>query len=1175
MDPGQPDNKRPRLSTANHPWSPTGAPHNHLPPLHPPSLPPTPHQTHPPHHSAPPPPVPPYHQQQQPPPYPPRSAEPHHPPHPAQQHPDERRHHEQEPPYTPMQEHYRHPASPSPAHPSYNPFPPRDPGGVKREPHDENLSHPRRPHSTGGAPSEGLPPPGPHPPPHSAPPPVPPYNDDPRRPPHMSYDNAPPQMQPPTPGSYRSSYPPPIPPQPPQHYEQPQYPPQQPAPESLYISSYASTQKRKATRASQACDSCRQLKAKCDETKPCKSCREKGVECKYRDPVPKAIDKSQTDILEAIVDMKGSLEKKIETLFDSFEQRIARLEHAPQYKQVKLEADASATTPSPPRKHLSPRSHQQSGQELNHDEAMPMAVGDTDIAYHEQEDRMEADEPEDELPPGPAVAPEAPSIPMNHTTTKGHLLQWPMIKEMTRKALKENGVKFIEEYPWVREEKRGLLRLFGRGEGNGNIFGSSSANPRSEHDAYTDTADDYLGEAVAAPSPGEAWGQVGSLSPPNLTYTSSTLTPEGHPDYTEAKVWGYVKSFEEKILSMHPVIMPSDLRPIVRRFLENVAQGEKRGKPPHPGTAKFAVTHEPTNKRKRSPSGEEPEPVQQPRKLGRPHRTIDAAMVLVVLALGKVAQWTDKIPDPIPDPASNSHNSPMNRNGHPSSPGPGGHGSPPAHSIHSQSSGLPSPKEQNNGLPSRRPSVQGNGAKPMNQSFKRNYDVIPGLEYFAVASDILGQHRSGYTLKHCQTFLLAGLYYGQLGRTLESYRFYIDADVALHTIMRRDQERLRLAAENPLGHPPLTRRENMIVINFWTCLQLQSDIIAEMPVYPSNLTRFEYAVPWPLMHQFSDIEFPEAVLSNYMAQLYLRKRLNALHKLLFEGIDTAMDKMHSALEILSELRAMGWIQEGLRFTEDQPPAGTLMEARLHAKYWGAQVVIFQPFIKLVLDLSWKMQQRTDGATPNSDTTSGLGVFTQGDAAAYIGQGGIDNYKDVNDDVINFAEQGINALIKSTEAFHNVDHDRLHVTNIFGTAHAQWGNLLVLAAAYRDPILGKYINRGHLQALFKRTTKMLGMHAHVNSTLLTDKNILESIERDLFRHDVEDPRMTTSFSSAASMTGPSVPPPTSHPETNHQGPMSMAYAVGPSRSVHNSPNQAYRVLDSRASNHGYQPQSAPM
>ena len=37
----------------------------------------------------------------------------------------------------------------------------------------------------------------------------------------------------------------------------------------------------------QACDMCRQLKAKCDELKPCKSCKEKKVECKYREAIPK------------------------------------------------------------------------------------------------------------------------------------------------------------------------------------------------------------------------------------------------------------------------------------------------------------------------------------------------------------------------------------------------------------------------------------------------------------------------------------------------------------------------------------------------------------------------------------------------------------------------------------------------------------------------------------------------------------------------------------------------------------------------------------------------------------------------------------------------------------------------------------------------------------------------
>lgn len=46
--------------------------------------------------------------------------------------------------------------------------------------------------------------------------------------------------------------------------------------------------KRKAQRAAQACDSCRTLKAKCDEGRPtCGTCKEKEVTCNYRDPPPK------------------------------------------------------------------------------------------------------------------------------------------------------------------------------------------------------------------------------------------------------------------------------------------------------------------------------------------------------------------------------------------------------------------------------------------------------------------------------------------------------------------------------------------------------------------------------------------------------------------------------------------------------------------------------------------------------------------------------------------------------------------------------------------------------------------------------------------------------------------------------------------------------------------------
>ncbi|KAK2045344.1 hypothetical protein LZ31DRAFT_246940 [Colletotrichum somersetense] len=1212
MDPpGQPDNKRPRLSTTNS-WSPTGGPqHQQLPPLHhpppppsqPPSHPSTPHQAHtlPPHHTAQP---APYNHQSQP-PYPPRSVEPHHPSHAAPQHHhlDDRRHHEQEPPYAPMQDHYRHPASP--AHPHYPPYPGRDPGAVKREPHDDNLAHPRRPHSTGGGPADGLPPP-PHPaPPHPS---HQPYPEDSRR--HMSYDNGPQQM-PPTPGGYRGSYPPPTmaqppppppPPPPPQHYE---HPPQYQAPqESLYNNiQYSSTAKRKATRASQACDSCRQLKAKCDETKPCKSCREKGVECKYRDPIPKAIDKGQTDILEAISEMKTAMEAKFEAQILEQQKWMKKMESTLKLHNIKMENEPLSADLSPVQKSIvkspspiaaAPPVESYPPNDVEMEEPHPMAVGETDLAQQMHDADMDA---EDQLPPGEPVAPGAPSIPANHTTRADMLLSWPGIKELTEGILEREGVKYPQEYPIAQEEKRGVLRLYGRGEGSGQertpsaaATGATSTYERSsaaEAFGTVDAIEDSFSETGNSPSPGEAWGQVGGLSPPlNVGYTSGTLVGDGHPDFAEETVKSYVHSFEKHILSLHPILPLGDLRSLVKRFLDSLAQTEKKTKPQAPGVAKFVPPTsfpEMSNKRKRSPAGDQPdESVPLPRKPGRPHRTIENALVLVILALGKICQHESKIPDLPRDIPEHNHNSPATRNGYPSSPGT--QASPPSYSAHSQSSGLPSPKEQANGLPSRRQSMQGSGALKTGHSLRRNYDIIPGLEYFAYASDIMGNHMAGWTIKHAQTFIFAGLYYGQLGRVLESDAMFFNAARALNMIMRRDMSRFfKMGVYNP----PEKKRDNSVLLAFWSCLQLENDIIAELELPRSRCQDYEEQMPWPNMKLMDD-GFSVRVRDSYIGQLYLRKTLNTIHNLLYDPKEqhvSVYEKMRKVMALEQQLRSMTWVSNDFRFNEEDPPATDLLDARLRAKYWGARVIIYRPFIRFILEVSEKLKQRADDSgILNKENVGAIGAFNPHDATALVGHGshGIRGHDELDPEVKAWAERGIKALIQSTRAFHGVDNKRLLVTNIFGTAHAQWGNLLILAAAYRDPYLTRLIERSQLQELFRRTIEMFNMHAQSSSALTIDMHILQHIERELF---FNEPRVgSSSFSSTPSMTGPTIPPPPPQPphpappgHHHSQGPMSMAYAVEQNHhSAHNSPSQGHRILSNGSSHppnhhqgyHGY-------
>jgi hypothetical protein len=180
------------------------------------------------------------------------------------------------------QDHRRPSSGPSHGYQAGHPPPPPPYGGprdtmVKRDPSEDTPQHQYRPNSTGNGPDHNV----------NAP-----HHEAPGRPYHPPYDPAQVRAQP---------YPPyPPPPHSPmsatEPYNHPVYGPSGlPPPRDQYSSvSYPSVRatneqvRKKAQRAAQACDSCRTLKAKCDEGRPaCGSCKEKNMECRYRDPPPK------------------------------------------------------------------------------------------------------------------------------------------------------------------------------------------------------------------------------------------------------------------------------------------------------------------------------------------------------------------------------------------------------------------------------------------------------------------------------------------------------------------------------------------------------------------------------------------------------------------------------------------------------------------------------------------------------------------------------------------------------------------------------------------------------------------------------------------------------------------------------------------------------------------------
>lgn len=401
------------------------------------------------------------------------------------------------------------------------------------------------------------------------------------------------------------------------------------------------------------------------------------------------------------------------------------------------------------------------------------------------------DEEMEDEPPGPPVAPGQPAIPLNHTTLASMLLKWKPIKQLVQHHVAREGIKYEDEFPIQQEERRGLLRLFGRGEGQGTgIIDREASVEQGSWEGYDDYSD------AGAPSPADCWGTIGGLTPPASSDSKGAVNVPTL-DFTEDRVWRYVKSYKENIQNMHPLIIEKELNAMVRLFLDNVQRTTAKRSNRQAEFARFTDPRDHRDqgtpqyaadvgvKRKRSPgvdaSDTPPGVSPMSSKPVKPvfERSIQNALVLLVLALGKICLWKEKIPEvvPVSDP---SQGSPVVRNGHPLSPM---QGSPPSYAPIPLSSALPSPKDLGG---SRRGSFQsGTAGLPKVVPFaKRNLDVIPGLDYFATATDILGGQLGGATLRHVYANILAGLYHGQLGRVLESYAYIRQASYALQTKMR-------------------------------------------------------------------------------------------------------------------------------------------------------------------------------------------------------------------------------------------------------------------------------------------------------------------------------------------------------------------------------------------------------
>jgi hypothetical protein len=111
-----------------------------------------------------------------------------------------------------------------------------------------------------------------------------------------------------------------------------------------------------------------------------------------------------------------------------------------------------------------------------------------------------------------------------------------------------------------------------------------------------------------------------------------------------------------------------------------------------------------------------------------------------------------------------------------------------------------------------------------------------------------------------------------------------------------------------------------------------------------------------------------------------------------------------------------------------------------------------------------------------------------------------------------AKACVEAAIRSTTSFDAVK-ERLIITNIFGTAHTQFGKIIVLAATFRSD-LGYLVDGQTLKDLLHRTIKFLEFSKNISPTLVQDADVLKQVREVFFREPDYQPQSTSTTSSFA-------------------------------------------------------------
>ena len=650
------------------------------------------------------------------------------------------------------------------------------------------------------------------------------------------------------------------------------------------------------------------------------------------------------------------------------------------------------------------------------------------------------------------------SIPVEHTTAAHKLLRWPSIGRLI------SPHKYDEDYVMRLEESRGLISVYGQGE-------------------TSSTADDTQLPSIPMLADGDGFDETQRLEDPIIPISAASDLSEadidsfGRLSVDAETARRFYQAYLNKLHQLHPFLNKPELDWKVEAFINCYCP---RHTSPLQQSSTLCREESRLIKRKRSHRGLQGingESVDAAATSVRPRvgRNIDNAIILLVFALGAICE----VKSPLPGPIMNRPEYPE-RTANPFPPvGPapvvnGNHGQddvaspafsnsiPPTSASyynsqpHSTDQFLPPPVTDIQKL-----DYASNQSIPRTRDeFGRvkNLQVIPGLSLYGYATTILGLLQGGVALENVQAGLLAGLFAGQLAHPFQSHGWICQAARACQVLVRQKQ------------HELLNDKKDLDLYNFayWTCLQLESDLLAELDIPASGISRFESQMSLP-KGIFSSLPDESGAPSTmmmwfYSAQIHLRKVLNRVHTDLYkvekQGQTCWSSNVQEALSMNLDLWRTS-LPTTMSWTDKEPPAKDINSARMRAKYYGARYIIHRPLLYYALHYGQtgsvaqtavvsptgsantsQTQQVSPAMTHTGQRATGMTriMSSIGNPPAEFNSFASDwtpptvALRELSQKLRRACKVCIESAILSTTAFDGIP-DRLIVTNIFGTAHA--------------------------------------------------------------------------------------------------------------------------------------------